>query len=85
MALLRPLGTAMAEPNQVRCMHVGWDDWIIKTLPMGYEKAPAQAVLRHVAPGRSQSAASPTGRAACSPSQVQCMHVGWDGQKIDIS
>ena len=25
MALLRPLGAAMAEPNQVQCMHVGWD------------------------------------------------------------
>ena len=40
------------------------------------KRAPAQAVLRHVAPGRSQSAASPTGRAACSPSQVRCMHIG---------
>ena len=23
---LRPQDAAMASPNQVRCMHVGWDD-----------------------------------------------------------
>ena len=49
-----PLGAAMAEPNQVRCMYVGWDDQAIKTMPIGYEKSPAKAVLHHVAPGRSQ-------------------------------
>ena len=50
------------------------------------KRAPAQAVLRHVAPGRSAMALlRPLGAAMAEPNQVQCMHVGWDGQKIDIS
>ena len=27
----------------------------------------------------------PQDAAMAEPNQVQCMHVGWDGQKIDIS
>ena len=45
---------------------------------MGYEKAPAQAVLQNVAPGRSAMALlRPLGAAMASPSQVRCMHVDW--------
>ena len=53
---------------------------------MEYEKSPTKAVLRYVAPGRSAMALlRPLGAAMAEPNQVQCMHVGWDGQKIDIS
>ena len=42
------------------------------------KRAPAQAVLRHVAPGRSAMALlRPLGAAMASPSQVRCMHVDW--------
>ena len=54
MALLRPLGAAMASPSQVRCMHVDWDGLIIESARLDMKKPQQKLASAIIAPGRSQ-------------------------------
>ena len=76
-----PLDAARASPSQVQRAH--WPGTIRGMIILRSHKRKHPTIMgcfrlwnpaTSYSPGRSQAASSPTGRAACSPSQVQCAH-----------